>query len=79
MSVKSYDPQSAGRKKNTTFISVVVAARNEEKNIGTCIETILNQTYPAHLFEIIIVDDHSTDATVDIVKSFTAPNIRLIK
>jgi cellulose synthase/poly-beta-1,6-N-acetylglucosamine synthase-like glycosyltransferase len=79
ISLKYYDPQSTGRKKSTTFISVVIAARNEEKNIGTCIETILNQTYPAHFFEIIIVDDHSTDATVEIVKSFTAPNIRIIK
>ncbi len=79
VSLKSYDQQHTSPKKSTTFISVIIAARNEEKNIGACIETILNQTYPAHLFEIIIVDDHSLDATVDIVKSFTAPNIRLIK
>ncbi|MDQ6902956.1 MAG: glycosyltransferase [Bacteroidota bacterium] len=78
ISLKSYTPQRTNTL-STTFISVVIAARNEEKNISACIETILNQTYPANLFEIIIVDDHSTDATVEIIKSFNAPNIRIIK
>ena len=65
--------------KNTTSVSVVISARNEEKNIGLCITSLLNQSYPAHLFEIIIVDDHSVDSTVDIVESFKQANITLIK
>lgn len=43
--------------------SVVVAARNESHNIGPCLKALLAQQYPADHFEIIVVDDHSTDDT----------------
>lgn len=62
--------------KSQVPFSVIVAARNEEKNIGTLLQSLQNQTYPKSLFEIIIVDDHSTDATADIVKTFT--DVKLI-
>ena len=45
------------------FVSVVVAARNEERNIRRCLESILEQDYPADRFEVIVSDDHSTDRT----------------
>lgn len=45
------------------FVSVVVAARNEEAGIGACLHAIRSNDYPAHLFEIIVVDDGSDDAT----------------
>ena len=64
---------------NTTLISVIIPARNEEKNIGLCIGSIIKQTYPAHLFEIIIVDDHSVDSTAAIADSYKQKNISLIK
>jgi len=60
------------------FISIIIAARNEEKNIGKCIESIVHQTYPANKFEIIVTDDHSTDNTVSIVQSFQNENVRLL-
>ncbi len=60
------------------MISVVVAARNEEKNIGTLLESLLRQSYLQHLYEIIVVDDHSTDQTAQCVGSFTDARIRLI-
>jgi len=63
---------------NVTFISVIIAARNEEKNIRNCIESIFKQSYPANLFEVIVVDDNSTDSTADIVNSFMQSNIMLI-
>ena len=63
---------------NKTFISVIVAARNEENNIGQLIAAILKQNYPSHLFELIIVDDHSTDKTVDVIKPFLNNQIQLI-
>jgi glycosyltransferase involved in cell wall biosynthesis len=63
---------------NTSF-SVIVAARNESANIEKCISSVLSQNYPQHLFELIIVDDCSTDNTVDIVSSINAPNLKLIK
>ncbi len=64
--------------RNSTFISVIVAARNEENNIGKLIDAIKKQNYPSHLFELIIVDDHSTDRTAEIIKSFLSNQIQLI-
>ena len=52
------------------FVSVVVAARNEGKNIGNLLSELVNQTYPAELFEIIIVNDGSEDGTGEIVDRF---------
>lgn len=61
-----------------TKISIIIPARNEEKNIKACIDSILQQTYPANLFEIIIVDDFSTDNTAAMVQLYATANIRLI-
>jgi len=77
LKAESYQPEN--RNQNTTLITVVIPARNEEKNIGHCIESILLQTYPIQLFEVIIVDDNSIDSTSAIVNSFTQKNISLIK
>ena len=61
-----------------TRITIVIPARNEEENIGLCLSSLLLQTYPAALTEIIVVNDHSTDRTAEVVKSFPANNIRLV-
>ena len=55
---------------NIPFISVVVAARNEEENISHCIQSLRRQDYPADKFEILIVDDFSTDKTAELIKKF---------
>lgn len=46
-------------------ISVVVPARNEERNIRRCVQALLDQSYPD--YELIVVDDRSTDATARIL------------
>src|SRR5438270_1479057 len=51
-------------------LSVIIPVRNEEANIERVLNSLLNQTYPKHLFEIIISDDCSTDATVTIANIF---------
>ena len=79
LQLKPFVNTEGGVQKNTTSVSVIIAARNEEKNIGLCIESILKQTYPTHLFEIIIVDDHSVDSTAAIVNSYKQQNVTLIK
>ena len=62
---------------NFPFISVVVAARDEEKNIIHCIQSLLNQDYPIDKFEILIVDDFSTDNTAELVKKFETSETNL--
>lgn len=61
-----------------THISVIIPARNEARNIGACIESILAQKYPEDLFEIIVVDDHSEDNTAGVVHEHAAKNLRCI-
>jgi len=53
---------------NTRF-SIIIPARNEENNIAGCLQSVLQQQYPAHLFEVIVINDHSTDNTEVIVRS----------
>ena len=63
----------------STPISVIIPARNEEKNIRACLDSIISQQYPSHLLEIIVVDDAGTDSTADIVSSFNHPCLKLIR
>src|SRR5215208_1855986 len=51
------------------LISVCVPARNEARNIRACVESILAQDYPN--FEIIVLDDRSTDTTPEILRSLS--------
>lgn len=60
---------------NAPLISVCVPARNEERNIRACVEAILAQDYPH--FEIIVLDDRSTDATSDILRSLAVQHDKL--
>ena len=53
-----------------TKISVIIAARNEEENIGKLLTSLESQTYSNKFFEVIVVDDHSTDNTVSVVQNF---------
>jgi len=58
--VKSFE--RTHEKPKTTF-SIVVPFRNEEKNLGKLLQSISNLNYPVELFEIIMVDDFSEDAS----------------
>ncbi|MCW8091304.1 glycosyltransferase [Alteromonas sp. ASW11-130] len=52
------------------FVSIVVPAYNEEKYLAQCLTSLTNQTYSKERYEIIVVDNGSTDETVPIAKSF---------
>lgn len=60
-----------------TFVSVVIAARNEEQNIDKCLQDLVDQDYPADRFEIILADDHSTDDTIRIAMEFAEKHAKL--
>jgi len=63
-----------------TKASIIVPARNEEVNILQCLESLTAQNFPKELFEIIVVDDHSTDDTARVVQNFSIKNknVRLL-
>lgn len=60
-------------KPGKTFISVVIACRNEEEELPQLLQTLADQNYPADLFEVIIVDDNSTDNTRTVAESSERP------
>src|SRR5581483_443929 len=53
-------------------ISIIIPARNEEENLRSCLQSLVAQTGVS--FEIIVVNDHSTDRTKEIAESF--PGVR---
>ena len=55
---------------DTPFVSVLVAARNEEENLGDCLESLLAIDYPADKFEILIGNDNSNDKTGDLANAY---------
>ncbi|HEY49579.1 MAG TPA: glycosyltransferase [Dehalococcoidia bacterium] len=57
------------------LISVLIPARNEEANIGACLDSLRRQDYPN--FEILVLDDSSSDGTADIVSRVAAEDSRV--
>jgi len=53
-------------------VSILIPARNEENNIKKVIESSLKQNYPS--FEVIVLDDNSTDKTYEIARNYEATN-----
>lgn len=52
----------------SAFVSVIVPTKNEEDFITDCLSSLMNQDYPQDLYDVIVVDDHSSDRTVSLVK-----------
>ncbi|MBC7078199.1 MAG: glycosyltransferase, partial [Synergistales bacterium] len=53
------------------FVSVLTPTYNHERFIGSCVESVLAQSY--RNWEMVIVDDGSTDRTVEVIQRFTDP------
>lgn len=58
-------------------ISVVIPAYNREKTIAKCLDSVLHQTYKP--FEVIVVDDASSDNTVKLVEEYPSDLVKLVK
>ena len=52
------------------YVSIIVAAKNEENNISNLINSLIKQTYPKEKYEIIICNDQSTDNTAEIIEYY---------
>ncbi|MGA9769754.1 MAG: glycosyltransferase [Blastocatellia bacterium] len=76
--VSAWPAIKAGSRNHSSAVSVLIPARNEEANILSCLETVASQGEAAR--EILVLDDHSTDATRQIVCARVAldPRVRLI-
>ena len=57
------DPAAPPGPVGAAAVTVIVPARDEEANIGRCLRSVVQQTYPASRLRIVVIDDHSTDAT----------------
>ncbi|MEP6493715.1 MAG: glycosyltransferase [bacterium] len=72
---RSLDDVSATITEPTPFVSVIIPARDERRNIERCARSVLSSAYPA--FEVIVVDDHSSDGTGDVARAIAAEDSRL--
>ena len=62
----------------SALVSVIVAAHDEERYIGRCLRSLLAQRFARSQFEIVVVDDGSTDRTSAILETFGA-DVRVIR
>lgn len=55
--------------KDRPFVSIIVPTRNRDALLRDCVESLLNQTYPIAHYEVIVVDDGSSEATARVMES----------
>jgi chlorobactene glucosyltransferase len=72
---RSLDDVSPVVAADAPLVSIIVPARNERRNIERCVRSTLASRYPS--FEVIVVDDHSTDGTGDIARAIATDDSRL--
>lgn len=60
-------------------VTIVISAHNEARHIGTTLRHVLSQDYPAHLLDVIVVSDGSTDGTDAVVSSTEDARITLLR
>ena len=63
---------------SNVFVSIVIPARNEERNIEDILTDIKQQSYNYQLFEVILVNDHSTDQTEQVAERYKEQFDKLI-
>ncbi len=76
-SIPQFKPVQGSR--HRVPITVIVPARNEESSLAKLLHGLTNQSYDRDFYELIVVDDHSTDRTAEIVKQFASSNVKLVE
>ena len=61
------------------FVSIIVPVYNDPKGISIVLEKLINQSFPKKNYEIIIIDNNSTDNTSEIIERYYVDNSDLIK
>lgn len=62
-----------------TKVSILIAARNEADQIAKTLDDIVAQDYDHNLFEVIVIDDHSTDDTAKIISAYAKQGVQLMQ
>ena len=71
-------PSSVKSMSASTLVSVIVAAHNEERFIGRCLRSLVAQQFPRDKYDVIVVDDGSTDKTETILDTF-ADEVKILR
>jgi len=81
--IKSLSKINKPQKNSNDFanVSIIVAAKNEAKNLGKLFDSFLKLNYPSNKFEILLIDDNSVDDTVSLAESYKSKlsNLRIIQ
>jgi cellulose synthase/poly-beta-1,6-N-acetylglucosamine synthase-like glycosyltransferase len=70
--------KTTNSKKITPFVSIIMPVRNEAAHIQDCLKAIIAQNYPQHLYEIIVIDDYSTDETYALAREIQCDNLLVL-
>ncbi len=67
--------------KKSEFVSVIIAVKNEARLLPRCLSALVHQSYPDEQYEILVIDDHSTDETWSILQAFAVlyPGVHPLK
>jgi len=60
------------------LISVLIPAYNEENYLEPCLKSVLRQSLSPKLYEIVVIDNNSTDRTAEIVRKYS-PRVKLVR
>ncbi len=77
--VAAFSPRKRPQPGYLPRLSVLIAAYNEEANIGRKVQQTLALDYPPDKLEVLVLSDGSTDRSDEIVASFTDPRVRLLR
>jgi cellulose synthase/poly-beta-1,6-N-acetylglucosamine synthase-like glycosyltransferase len=72
---RSVKPRHSNKKQvDKPFLSVIIPVRNEAHTITRLLDTLSNQDYAAENFEVVVINDHSSDKTEEVVNAWTKEN-----